>query len=70
MAKTSTFSLRVTREVRETIEKNAEILRMKPSVLAAMVLRDCTEKWVKDYSEEIFEKLHKSIDQIGKGRNV
>ena len=58
MARTSPFSIRLTKDVRDMIEEKAQILRIKPSVLAAMVLRDCTENWVRDYTEEVFERIH------------
>ena len=58
MVRTSPFSVRLTREVRELIERSASDLRMKPSVLAAMILRDCTESWTKEYTEDVYYKYH------------
>ena len=58
MARTSPFSIRLTKDVRDMIEKKAQILRIKPSVLAAMVLEECTEDWVRDYTEEVFKRIH------------
>ena len=58
MTRTSPFSIRLTKDVRDMIEEKAQILRIKPSVLAAMILRDCTEDWVRDYAEEVFKRIH------------
>jgi len=37
-------------EVREKLEKYADILRIRPSAIAGLVLEDCIEYWVKQYS--------------------
>lgn len=55
VVRTSPFSVRLTSDVRDMLENHARLLKLKPSVLAAMILRDCAEKWVKDYANEIYK---------------
>ncbi len=57
MARTSTFSVRITSDVRKKIEHHAQILRIKPSALAAHVLRDCVESWATEYAETLYKVL-------------
>ena len=64
MARTTTFSLRLSKELRESIEKNAKILRIKPSVLAAMIIKDSMDDWIKDYAETIYNTLYPKVEEI------
>lgn len=57
MPKTSVLSVRIDKETREILEKNAELLQMKPTTLAARVLKECTEEWVKNYVKQVYFKV-------------
>ncbi|MHA1974309.1 MAG: hypothetical protein ACTSW1_15020 [Candidatus Hodarchaeales archaeon] len=57
MSRTSVLSIRINKETREILEKNAKILNLKLSVLAAKVLEEKTEQWAKEYASRIFTEL-------------
>lgn len=57
MTKTAVISVRIPSEVREKLDNFAEILRIRPSAIAALVLEDCLEFWVKQYSEQALKKI-------------
>ena len=57
MTKTAVISVRIPNEVREKLDQYAEILRIRPSAIAALVLEDCIEYWVKKYSENALKKI-------------
>jgi len=51
------LSIRINRKTQDCLEKNAKILNLKISVLAAKVLEEKTEAWSKDYAKRIFHEL-------------
>jgi hypothetical protein len=51
------LSIRINKKTRELLEKNARILNLKVSVLAARVLAERTESWAKEYATRIFREL-------------
>ncbi|UCG01452.1 MAG: hypothetical protein JSW11_17770 [Candidatus Heimdallarchaeota archaeon] len=57
MSRTTVLSIRINKKTREILEKNAKILNLKISVLAARVLEERTELWAKDYAARIFHEL-------------
>ena len=57
MTKTAVISVRMPNEVLEMLEKFVEILRIKPSAIAALILEDCIEYWVKQYSVHALKKI-------------
>ena len=61
MTKTAVISVRIPNEVREKLEKYSEILRIRPSAIAALVLEDCVEYWVKQYSENALKKIWENL---------
>ncbi len=61
MPKTSPFSIRLSGETRTRIEEYAETLNMRPSTLAAKVIDECLDEWVKDYSEMLYERISRMV---------
>ncbi|MFX1518021.1 MAG: hypothetical protein ACFFC6_17100 [Promethearchaeota archaeon] len=61
MTKTAVLSVRIPSEVREKLDHYAEILRIRPSAIAALVLEDCIEYWVKQYSENALKKIWENL---------
>ncbi len=57
MPRTTVLSIRINKSTREILEKNAKILNLKISVLAARVLEERTESWAKEYAERIYHEL-------------
>ncbi len=57
MPKTSVLSVRIDKETREILERHAELLQMKPTTLAARVLKDCTEEWVRKYVKRVYSEV-------------
>jgi len=57
MVKTSVVSVRIPNEVRKKLDSYGEILRIRPSAIAALVLEDCIDYWVKQYSEQALKKI-------------
>ncbi|UCG90613.1 MAG: hypothetical protein JSU57_02465 [Candidatus Heimdallarchaeota archaeon] len=57
MPRTTVLSIRINNKTREILEKNAKILNLKVSVLAAKVLEERTEKWAKEYAARIYHEL-------------
>ncbi|MFX0088026.1 MAG: hypothetical protein ACFFAU_20400 [Candidatus Hodarchaeota archaeon] len=57
MPKTRVLSIRINRKTQEILEKNAKILNLKISVLAAKVLEEKTEDWSKEYASRIYFEL-------------
>ncbi len=57
MAPSRVLSIRINNKTQETLEKNAKILNLKISVLAAKVLEEKTEIWSKEYAKRIFHEL-------------
>lgn len=57
MPRTTVLSIRINKKTREILEKNAKILNLKVSVLAARVLEERTESWAKEYAARIFHEL-------------
>lgn len=54
--KTSVLSIRIDHDTRKNLEKHAEQLEMKISLLASLILKDCSDNWVSDYVEKIAER--------------
>ena len=54
---TRVLSIRIPKKTQECLEKNAEILNMKISVLAAKVLEEKTEEWSREYATRIYHEL-------------
>ncbi|MFX0015855.1 MAG: hypothetical protein ACFFB2_15205 [Promethearchaeota archaeon] len=61
MTKTAVISVRVPNEVREKLDEYAEILRIRPSAIAGLILEDCIEYWVKQYSENTLKKIWEKL---------
>ena len=61
MVKTSVVSVRIPNEVREKLDNFGEILRIRPSAIAALVLEDCIDYWVKQYSEQALKRIWEQI---------
>ena len=57
MHKTRVISIRINKTTQEILEKNAKILNIKLSVLAANVLEEKTEEWSKEYASRIYHEL-------------
>lgn len=57
MPRTTVLSIRINKKTREILEKNAKILNLKISVLAARVLEERTDSWAKEYAARIFHEL-------------
>ena len=57
MPRSSTLTLRLPLEFIDEIHKYAEILRLKPSVLASMILQDNLETWVKEYAKKVYKEV-------------
>ena len=57
MPPTTVLSIRINKQTREILEKNAKILNLKISVLAAKVLEEKTEQWSKEYASRIYYEL-------------
>ena len=54
--KTSVLSIRIDNETRKKLEKHAESLQMKISMLASLILKDCSDEWVSRYVNRIAEE--------------
>ena len=57
MVSTRVLSIRINKKTLEHLEKNAKILNLKISVLAAKVLEEKTEEWSKEYATRIYHEL-------------
>lgn len=57
MVPSRVLSIRINHKTQECLEKNAQILNLKISVLAAKVLEEKTEIWSKEYAKRIFQEL-------------
>ena len=57
LTRTSVLSIRIDANVRDLLEKNAQILGMKVSVFAAKVLEECAENWAKEYATRVYNEL-------------
>ena len=63
MPRTTVLSIRINNKTREILEKNAKILNIKVSVLAAKVLEERTELWAKEYAARIYQELGLNNEQ-------
>jgi antitoxin component of RelBE/YafQ-DinJ toxin-antitoxin module len=54
---TRVLSIRINKKTQECLERNAKILNLKISVLAAKVLEEKTDEWSKEYATRIFHEL-------------
>ncbi|MFW9778352.1 MAG: DUF6290 family protein [Candidatus Heimdallarchaeota archaeon] len=63
MAKTSVISIRISDNTKKMLEKYAQILQLKVSVLAAKILEEKTEDWSKEYAERIYSELGLSKEE-------
>ncbi|MFW9906742.1 MAG: hypothetical protein ACFFFH_20720 [Candidatus Thorarchaeota archaeon] len=61
MTKTAVISVRIPNEVQEKLKKYAEILRIRPSAIAGLILEDCIEYWIKQYSEMALKKIWENL---------
>ncbi len=57
LVSTRVLSIRINKKTLEHLEKNAKILNLKISVLAAKVLEEKTEEWSKEYATRIYREL-------------
>ena len=55
--RTSTLTLRLPLELIDQINHYSEILRLKPSTLASMILQDKLDSWVKEYAEKVYKDV-------------
>ena len=55
--RSSTLTIRLPIEFIDQIHHYAEILRLKPSVLASMILQDDLESWVKAYAKKVYDEV-------------
>ncbi|MFQ5979509.1 MAG: hypothetical protein ACE5OZ_15385 [Candidatus Heimdallarchaeota archaeon] len=67
MPKTSVLSIRIDRETRNLLETHSRTLRIRPSVLATMILRDSIEDWVRDYAKKIYHELVQQEEETERG---
>lgn len=67
MPRTTVLSIRINKKTRDLLEKNARILNLKISVLAARVLEERTESWAKKYATRIFREL--GLDDLKEEEN-
>lgn len=65
MARTRVISIRINKNTQEILERNAKILNLKLSVLAAKVLEDKTDDWSKEYASRIYYELGLERDVNG-----
>ena len=66
LPKTRVLSIRIDKKTQECLEKNARILNLKMSVLAAKVLEEKTDEWSKEYATRIYHELGLSEDDLGR----
>lgn len=57
MPRSTTLTIRMTFELLEELNKYSEILRLKPSTLANMILTDKMEEWVKEYAKKVYSEV-------------
>ncbi len=57
MSRTRVLSIRINKNTQEILERNAKILNLKLSVLAAKVLEEKTETWSREYARRIYYEL-------------
>ena len=57
MSRTRVLSIRINKKTQEVLERNARILNLKLSVLAAKVLEEKTEAWSREYARRIYHEL-------------
>lgn len=57
MLKSRVLSIRINKKTQEILEKNARILNLKISVLAAKILEEKTDEWSKEYASRIYYEL-------------
>ncbi len=57
MHKSRVLSIRINKKTQEILEKNARILNLKISVLAAKILEEKTDEWSKEYASRIYQEL-------------
>ena len=55
--RTSTLTLRLPLDLIDEINRYSEILRLKPSTLAAMILEDKLDEWVKEYAKKVYKDV-------------
>lgn len=67
MPRTRVISIRINQNTQEILEKNAKILNLKLSVLAAKVLEDKTDEWSKEYASRIYHELGLNTQSINDG---
>jgi len=57
ITRTSTLTLRLPIEFIDEIHHFSEVLRLKPSVLASMILQDNLEEWVRNYAKKVYKEV-------------
>jgi hypothetical protein len=55
--RTSTLTLRLPLELIDQVNHYSEILRLKPSTLASMILQDKLEEWVTQYAKKVYKDV-------------
>ena len=55
--RTSTLTLRLPLEFIDKVHHYSEVLRLKPSVLASMILQDNLEDWVQNYAKKVYKEV-------------
>ena len=55
--RTSTLTLRLPLDLIDEINRYSEILRLKPSTLASMILQDKLDEWVKEYAKKVYKDV-------------
>ena len=55
--RTSTLTLRLPLDLIDEINRYSEIIRLKPSTLAAMILEDKLDEWVKEYAKKVYKDV-------------
>ena len=66
LPKTRVLSIRIDKKTQECLEKNARILNLKISVLAAKVLEEKTDEWSKEYAKRIYHELGLSDNDLAR----
>jgi antitoxin component of RelBE/YafQ-DinJ toxin-antitoxin module len=57
MPRTRVLSIRINEKTQQILERNAKILNLKISVLAAKILEEKTDQWSKEYATRIYQEL-------------
>ena len=57
--RTSAITIRLEYDLIHEIEHWSEILRLKPSTLLSMIIKDKYKDFIKEYAETVYEEVNK-----------